>query len=173
MRRPFFAIVMLALLVSAANTFAYEEVTPSESAEMVLNEGAFILDVRTPSEWNWVGHPGENKLGEGAVLNGYVYNVAYKVYHKGFKKGDTLIINKKFVKDVKKLFDEDAAIIVMCRSGKRSASAAAALDAAGFSNVYDMLTGFEGGKDDAGYRTVNGWKINGLPYNYSTTGAYK
>ena len=43
---------------------------------------------------------------------------------------------------------------------------------AGFANVLNMATGFEGGKDALGYRTVNGWKVDGLPYNFNTEGAY-
>ena len=172
MKKQIVTIVMLALMAFAGNAFAYDHVDPSEAADMV-EDGAFILDVRTPQEWNWVGHPGENKLGDGAELEGYVLNVAYKVYHEGYSKGDVLIVNTQFVKDVKRLLDKDAAIITMCRSGKRSVYAAEALEDAGFTDVYNMLTGFEGAKDDAGYRTESGWKIDGLPYNYSGVGDYK
>ena len=169
----------------AANAFAYDDVTPFEAASMVEatsmieatsmveNEAIFILDVRTPQEWNWVGHPGPNKLDEGDYLTGHVLNVAYKVYHEGYSKGDILIVNTEFVKDVERLLSKDAVIITMCRSGKRSAEAARALEAAGFTSVYNMLTGFEGEKDDSGYRTINGWKVDGLPYNYSGVGDYK
>ena len=173
MKRQIIAIVMLALMAFAGSAFAYGDVTPSEADEMVENEGAFILDVRTPQEWNWVGHPGKNKVSEGAYLEGYVLNVAYKVYHEGYSKGDVLIVNTQFVKDVGRLLNKDAAIITMCRSGKRSVDAALALEDAGFTNIYNMLTGFEGGKDERGYRTINGWKVDGLPYNYSGVGDYK
>jgi len=173
MKRQIVTIVMLGLMAFAGNAFAYDDVTPFDAADMVVSDGAYILDIRTPEEWNWVGHPGENKLGEGAELQGYVLNVAYKVYHKGYSKGDVLIVNTQFVKDVERLLNKDVAIITMCRSGKRSVDAAKALEDAGFTNVYNMLTGFEGGKDDAGYRTINGWKVDGLPYNYSGVGDYK
>ena len=173
MKRQIIAIVMLALMAFAGNAFAYVDVTPSDAADMVANGGAFILDVRTPQEWNWVGHPGQNKLGEGAYLDGHILNVAYEVYHEGYSKGDVLIVNTQFVKDVERLLNKDAAIITMCRSGVRSVRAARALGAAGFTNVYNMLTGFEGGTDNSGYRTKNGWKVDGLPYNYSGVGDYK
>ena len=173
MKRQIIAIVMLTLMVFAGNAFAYDDVTPSDAAYMVEYEGAFILDVRTPQEWNWVGHPGQNKLGDGANLEGYVLNVAYEVYHEGYKKSDVLIVNTQFVKDVKRFLNKDATIITMCRSGSRSNKAAMALESADFTNVYNMLTGFEGGKDDAGYRTINGWKEDGLPYTYTGVGAYK
>lgn len=177
MKRQIITIVMLALMAFAGNAFAYDDVTPFEAAYMVENDAAFILDVRTPQEWNWVGHPGENKFDDetinGAYLEGYVLNVAYKVYHEGYSKGDVLIVNTQFVKDVERLLNKDVAIITMCRSGKRSVDAANALEDAGFTNVYNMLTGFEGGKDAAGYRTIDGWKVDGLPYNYSGVGDYK
>ena len=173
MKRQIITIVMLALMAFAGNAFAYVDVEPSDAADMVANGGAFILDVRTPQEWNWVGHPGENKFGEGAYLEGYVLNVAYKVYHEGYSKGDVLIVNTQFVKDVKRLLNKNVTIITMCRSGKRGSMAAEALEAAGFKNVYNMQTGFEGGKDAAGYRTIDGWKLDGLPYNYSGVGDYK
>ena len=173
MKRQFIAILTLILMAVAANAFAYEDVVPSVADSMVKNEGAFILDVRTPQEWNWVGHPGQNNSGEGDYLEGYVLNVAYEVYHEGYSKGNVLIVNTQFVKDVKRLLSEDAVIITMCRSGGRSVKAAEALEAAGFTKVYNMLTGFEGGKDESGYRTVNGWKVDGLPYNYSGVGDYK
>lgn len=173
MKRQIIAIVMLVLMAFAGNAFAYDDVTPFVAADMVADEGAFILDVRTPQEWNWVGHPGQNNLGEGAYLDGHVLNIAYEVYHEGYSKGDVLIVNTQFVKDVERLLNKNAAIITMCRSGKRSENAAKALEAAGFTNVYNMLTGFEGRTDNKGYRTINGWKVDGLPYNYSGVGDYK
>lgn len=173
MKKQIITIVILALMAFAGNVFAYDNVTPSEAADMVADDGAFIIDVRTPQEWNWVGHPGENKAEEGADLDGYVLNVSYMVYHEGYSKGDILIVNTQFVKDVKRLLNKDVAIITMCRSGKRSVMAAEALEDAGFTNVYSMENGFEGQKDIRGYRTINGWKVDGLPYNYSGVGDYK
>ena len=49
--------------------------------------------------------------------------------------------------------------------------AAAILEAEGYS-VYNMDYAFEGNKDIYGYRTVDGWVNDGLPYNNSSTGAY-
>lgn len=173
MKNQLITIVLLILLAFSGNASAYYDVTPSEALNMVATQGAYILDVRTPEEWNWVGHPGENKLGEGLELEGYVLNVSYMVYHKGHSKGDVLIVNTQFVKDVERLIGKDVTIISMCRSGGRSVEAALALEEAGFTNVYNMLYGFEGEKDAAGYRTINGWKVEGLPYNFSGVGDYK
>jgi hypothetical protein len=89
MKKQVVAIVMLALMVSVGNAFGYKDVSPVDAFNMidgekrVGNEEVFILDVRTPQEWNWVGHPGQNKIGEGAVLEGHVLNIAYQIYHEG------------------------------------------------------------------------------------------
>jgi rhodanese-related sulfurtransferase len=173
MKRIIITAVVLGLSVLISNAFAYDDVAPDEAYDMVVEDGAYILDVRTPQEWIWVGHPGVNKQGDGAELEGYILNVSYEVYHEGYSKGDVMIVNNQFVNDVEGLLDKDLAIITMCRSGARSVQAALILEAAGFTNVYNMVTGFEGGKDSNGYRTLNGWKVDGLPYNYSGDGSYK
>jgi rhodanese-related sulfurtransferase len=59
----------------------------------------------------------------------------------------------------------DAEIMCLCRSGARSASAANALTAAGYTNCWNVAQGFEGDKDAGGHRAqVNGWKQAGLPW---------
>ena len=61
-------------------------------------------------------------------------------------------------------------MILICRSGDRSARAADLLAKAGYRRVYSITEGFEGdaAKDGAkvGQRTVNGWKNAGLPWSY-------
>lgn len=162
-------VIMAALLLSSAYTaHAYENVTPTEAYYMATTEAdTYILDVRTRAEWDWVGHPGENRTGEGAALPGKVINIAYMIEYKG-----DLIVNPSLLIDVKNAFPNPAEVtlITMCRSGGRSIAAAEALEAAGYPFVKNMVTGFEGGKDGSGYRTVNGWKVDGLPYNYSGEG---
>ena len=139
-----------------------------DQALVFRDRGALFVDVRTPAEWLWVGHPGANKLGEGADLAGKVINVSYKIDYKG-----GLIINPSFLEDVSEMFEgsNNPTLITMCRSGKRSVAAATLLEANGYSAL-NMATGFQGGKDAAGYRTISGWAVNGLPYNNSSTGGY-
>lgn len=165
------------LALSSSAVCAFQDITPTEAyGWATADENVFILDVRTEAEWRWVGHPGQNKLPadlggpEGAELNGKVVNISYLIDQKG-----QLINNKHFVKDVDDLFESNPGVVLitMCRSGSRSISAAEALEAAGYLNVYNMATGFEGGKDERGYRTVNGWKADGLPYTYSGQGYIK
>ena len=56
-------------------------------------------------------------------------------------------------------------VVVVCRSGNRSAHAAKAATAAGWQHSYNIATGFEGDRDDEGHRgKVAGWKVDGLPW---------
>ncbi|WP_243633813.1 rhodanese-like domain-containing protein [Motiliproteus coralliicola] len=62
-------------------------------------------------------------------------------------------------------------IIVMCRSGStRSAPAVNLLADQGYTNVWTVVDGFEGGKlkqgDSKGVRAQNGWRNSGLPWSY-------
>ena len=50
-------------------------------------------------------------------------------------------------------------VVLICRSGSRSAVAANLLTAAGFTEVYSVADGFEGSGAD-------GWKKSGLPWGY-------
>jgi rhodanese-related sulfurtransferase len=53
----------------------------------------------------------------------------------------------------------------MCRSAKRSASAAEVATKAGWVNAFNVLEGFEGELDDHEHRgTVAGWRLRGLPW---------
>lgn len=58
----------------------------------------------------------------------------------------------------------DATVLLLCRSGERSALAADALAAAGLSRVYSIVDGFEGDVGSDGKRDVNGWKNIGADW---------
>jgi rhodanese-related sulfurtransferase len=163
-------ILIFAALCLAIPALAYDDVTPTEAYVLATSApNIYILDVRTSSEWIWVGHPGVNKLNSGVELEEKVVNVSVMI-----SLMNELVDNPFFIKSVEQRFPdkENVTLITMCRSGGRSVTAAKALEAAGFQNVMNMLTGFEGSKDINGYRTLNGWKVDGLPYNYSSEGAY-
>ena len=63
-------------------------------------------------------------------------------------------------------------ILVMCRSGGRSAIAVNMLAKAGFEHVYNIIDGMEGDTVDDpasvfhGQRLKNGWKNSGVPWTY-------
>ncbi len=123
--------------------------TLTENAQTVL------VDVRTQAEWNFVGIPDLSPLGRDPLL------VEWQTY-------PTMTINRDFVKDVTASLgniSKDAPILLLCRSGARSRSAAIALSAAGFTNSYNVAGGFEGDLNEARQRgTANGWKASGLPW---------
>ena len=56
-------------------------------------------------------------------------------------------------------------VLLICRSGKRSVEAGQVLETAGFSDVVNILHGFEGELDEHFKRsTLNGWRFAGLPW---------
>ncbi len=61
-------------------------------------------------------------------------------------------------------------IILICRSGKRSARASKLLFTVGYKKVFTVVDGFEGNKKKKGElkgkRVVNGWKNSALPWGY-------
>jgi rhodanese-related sulfurtransferase len=143
-----------------------------EAASFVTKTGSktLFLDIRTPAEVMFVGMP--------AMADA---NVPYMV-EPDFPAWDeakgTLKLenNSDFVSEVRRRLNAkglspDSAIVLICRSGDRSASAANLLSEAGLKNVYSVVDGFEGdlAKDGpkAGQRAVNGWKNAGLPWSYS------
>ena len=61
--------------------------------------------------------------------------------------------------------DKTRPVVLICRSGKRTVDAGLALEAAGFSDVVNVVHGFEGDLDDRFHRsTLNGWRFDGLPW---------
>ncbi len=136
---------------------------------MANMEKTLFVDTRTPSELNY--------LGAATVMDAHVPLVfmdttAWDDKKHRYKRAE----NKNFVSDVdaalkKKGLSKDDTVILMCRSGKRSAKAADMLAGAGYTKVYSVVDGYEGDKakegPDKGKRTVNGWKNSGLPWTYS------
>ena len=80
--------------------------------------------------------------------------------------------NEKFVDEVNARFKKDDIILLMCRSGGRSAAAVNELAKAGFARAYTIVDGFEGDKLDVPgavngcRRVVDGWKNSGGPWTY-------
>ncbi len=165
-------VITLVLLTGCSENAPYKDITPTEADAMVRNGSAVILDVRTPQEWKAVGHPGPDRSGRGQYLEGRVLNIPYEIFYQGTMGKNVMAVNPRFVAEVEQVLDKDDGIVIICRSGNRSVYAAMALHEAGFRRLYNVTTGFEGERDAAGRRTVNGWKVDGLPYNDSPAGAY-
>ena len=128
-----------------------------------------FIDVRTPSELNY--------LGTVSVIDAHVPLVfmdttAWNDRKHRYQRAK----NPSFVSDVdaaleEKGLDKNDTVILMCRSGSRSARAVNLLAEAGYTRVYNMVDGYEGSKakdgPDEGKRVINGWKNAGLPWTYS------
>ncbi len=125
-----------------------------------------ILDVRTPEEFLFVGHP----------AMAWKIPVAAQVYEwDAGKRKFPMKLLPDFVSRVSEVAKPDDTILVTCRSGGRSAIAANLLAQAGFKNVYNIIDGIEGDavEDPAsvflGQRLKNGWKNSGCPWTYNLT----
>jgi rhodanese-related sulfurtransferase len=131
-------------------------------------EKVTILDVRTPEEFIFVGH---------ADMAWNIPVAAQSYQWDADKKQFPMQPLPDFVSRVQKVAKPEDTLLVMCRSGGRSASAVNALGKAGFKNVYNITDGMEGDavKDAQsvfhGQRLVNGWKNSGLPWTYSVDAA--
>jgi hypothetical protein len=88
------------------------------------------------------------------------------------KKKLPMIPNPDFVSQVKEFAKPSDTLLVMCRSGGRSALAVNRLAEAEFRNVYNIIDGMEGDTVDDPVsvfhdkRMKNGWKNSGLPWTY-------
>jgi rhodanese-related sulfurtransferase len=109
--------------------------------------GALLIDCRTEMEFFYVGHP------VGAV-------------HVAWHEPPDWEANPRFAEQVlQEAKDKTKPVLLICRSGKRTLDAGAALEAAGFSDVINVLEGFEGDLDANFHRnTQNGWRVAGLPW---------
>ena len=122
-----------------------------------------IIDVRTPEEYVFIGHPA-------MAWNVPLKFLAYE--WSAEKKKSVMKTNPDFVAQVKRIVKPTDTILVTCRSGQRSAPAVNLLAEAKFEKVYTVLDGVEGDKvDDAesvfhGKRMKNGWKNSALPWTY-------
>jgi rhodanese-related sulfurtransferase len=86
-------------------------------------------------------------------------------HHVAWNDGPDWDVNPHFVGQVKKVASVNRPIVLICRSGHRSIDAGMALEKAGFSDVYNVLEGFEGPLDDDHHRgELTGWRKDGLPW---------
>lgn len=117
------------------------------------NADAVLVDVRTKSEWAFVGGSDLSSLGKQVHLSSWVI----------FPE---MSPNPDFVSAMEALgLAKDTPVYFLCRTGVRSKAAAVALTARGYTDCYNIACGFEGDKDDQGHRgKVNGWKAAGLPW---------
>ena len=125
-----------------------------------------IIDVRTPEEYLFVGNP----------PMAWKIPVAEQSYQWDTEKGKfPMVVLPDFVQRVKAIAQPGDKLMLMCRSGGRSAIAVNMLSGAGFTNLYNIIDGMEGDLVKVvdsvyhGQRIVNGWKNSGCPWTYKLT----
>jgi rhodanese-related sulfurtransferase len=135
-----------------------DDLAPQDAyALMQQNEDVQLVDVRTQAEWNFVGVPDVSALGREVILLEWQLYPAMNVRSDFVEALSAELERRGVAKDVPVLF--------LCRSGARSAAAAAALARAGYSHCINVSEGFEGTVDASRHRgTLSGWKASGLPW---------
>ena len=127
-----------------------KHLTPTETyAYLQAHPEALFLDVRMELEYLYVGHP------PGVV------HVAWYEYPE--MQTDAA----RFVAQVRREAGNalDKPVVLLCRSGTRTVAAGQALESAGFTEVINVLHGFEGDPDENFHRgKLNGWRFDGLPW---------
>lgn len=133
------------LAVSQGQPFA-GSVGPVTAWELVKDGIAVLVDVRSAEERKFVGQVPDS-------------------LHVAWATGTALTRNPRFVRELEQKASKDQVILLLCRSGKRSALAAEAATKAGFSKVFNILEGFEGELDEEQHRGRNdGWRYHRLPW---------
>jgi rhodanese-related sulfurtransferase len=143
---------VLGLYITAKEAYAKWKAAPNQVK---------IIDVRTPEEFLFVGHP----------TMAWKIPVATQSYQwDGEKKQFPMTPLPDFISRVSQVAKPDDTLMVMCRSGGRSAIAANFLAQAGFKNVHNIIDGMEGdGNGDSASECRDGWKNSGCPWTKKLT----
>lgn len=123
------------------------DVTPREAFDLVAAGKARLIDVRTPEERKFVGYVPES-------------------VHVAWATGTAFTRNPRFLRELEGKARKDEILLMICRSGSRSAAAATEAATKGqYQQVFNILEGFEGELDASGRRnSTGGWKFHGLPW---------
>jgi rhodanese-related sulfurtransferase len=119
---------------------------PKDAWALVQAGKAVLVDVRSGEERKFVGFVPDS-------------------LHVAWATGTSLTRNPRFVRELEAKTGKDTVVLLLCRSGNRSAQAAEAAAKAGFTQTFNVLEGFEGDLNDAQRRgTGNGWRFHDLPW---------
>jgi len=127
---------------------AIRQVTPAEAARELAATHAVYLDVRTVEEFD-AGHPAGAR------------NVPVFVRDPATGRPRP---NPEFIAVVQRHLPPATLLLVGCQSGMRSQHACELLADAGYTDLANVLGGFGGSEEAAG------WKESGLPVESGATG---
>lgn len=121
-------------------------VSPQVAWQLFSHNEALLVDVRSFEERKFVGH----------VIGSL---------HVPWATGTALTRNPRFARELEAKTGKNTPVLLLCRSGKRSALAAEVAAKAGLSLVFNVIEGFEGEINSHGHRgTEDGWRFQGLPW---------
>jgi len=144
------AVLQQALAQAQEQGLAYAgSVAPLQAWQLVQQGLALLVDVRSAEERKFVGQvPGSA--------------------HVAWASGTALTRNPRFARELAALHakqPQPLPVLLLCRSGKRSALAAEEATKAGLPHVFNVSEGFEGDHDTQQQRGhFNGWRFYGLPW---------
>jgi len=125
-----------------------------------------VIDVRTPEEYLFVGHP----------TMAWKIPVAIQIYDwDSEKKKFPMKPLADFVSRCREVANPDDTLMLLCRSGGRSAIAVNLLAQAGFKHVYNIVDGMEGDANADSDSVAqaqplkDGWKNSGCPWTKKLT----
>ncbi|TCJ12273.1 rhodanese-like domain-containing protein [Parasulfuritortus cantonensis] len=124
-----------------------KNLTPRETYDFLASTpDAVFVDCRSEWEFLFVGHARDSLL-----IPWY--------------EGENWDLNPRFLGEVRAAGSHNRPVVLICRSGNRSREAGEFLERHGFTDVYNVLYGFEGELDEQHHRsTLNGWRHDGLPW---------
>lgn len=144
--------------------------TAGEAATMLEDTSVVLVDIRSRGEVAFLGLPTR------ANVHIPYMEMPMVAEYSEEAKGYELELNPDFPMAFKSYAADhglgtDTPIVLMCRSGTRSAKAADLLTDMGYTRVYSLIDGYEGDKagdgPHRGQRVVNGWKNAGLEWSYA------
>lgn len=130
------------------------DVTPAEAWQALTQHNASqLIDVRTQPEWMFAGLPNLDTIAK------ETFTISWKHYPH-------FDLNPDFIAQLEKAVpDKSAPLYFLCKTGGRSADAAIAATAAGYTHCYNVVGGFEGEMNPQRQRgQQSGWKAAGLPW---------
>ncbi|WP_342271453.1 MULTISPECIES: rhodanese-like domain-containing protein [unclassified Candidatus Tisiphia] len=108
-----------------------------------MDECTIVVDIRTTEEWQKIGIP---KLDKDQVL------------FLSWRLLPDMSLNCEFNNQFMSKVSNKNNVLFLCRSGARSHEAALCAGGLGYTKCYNIVDGFEGGGNGAG------WKQNNLPW---------
>jgi len=138
-------------------TSEIKSLSPLQAADFISKyPHASFIDVRSSMEFLFVGHP------KNAVNIAWIDEPDWQI-NPDFQAQIENHVKRMNVDSVSNY--QKMPVLLICRSGVRSLEAGECLLNAGFTQVYNILEGFEGDLNEQHQRnSIGGWRFHGLEW---------